>query len=102
MTRTVTAQLTSWPTIFEIALHLSADTAWRSMLMPRFRNVRVSYGLVSSQHDDLRERNLKIAAELALATCNCAITVRHGDQFAPETELDKPTIRDIWARGFMA
>jgi len=53
MTRTVTAQLTSWLTTFEIALHLSADTAWRSMLMLQVRNVRISYGRVDSLYECL-------------------------------------------------
>ena len=49
----------------------------------------------------MRERNIKIAAELALATRNCAITVRHRDQLVLETELDEPAIQDVWARGFI-
>ena len=79
MTTRVTPQLTSWLMTFEIALHLSADTAWRSMLMQQIRNVRVSYALNTISMNELRERNIEIAAELALATCNCAITVRRRD-----------------------
>jgi len=52
--------------------------------------------------NELRERNIKIAAELALATCNRAITVCHRDQLVLETELEEQTIQDVWARGFVA